>query len=220
MLGMYADFSPSIPSEWASSSAEIVVVDAVRESVLVGALIKAKWKGHGSYYSGKIVSAHGDGTFDIDYDDSDKYSSEKHVERGNIQVVFDRNRPPQLIENAAAIEGKIALIERSAIREAGMRNWVEPVKQAHAAGAVGVIFVNTDDELVEHAMEATGLVKALDARVVFRRTVDGKDEDGAFMSRLPSFCVVVDDESVCPLRAAAVTRACWLRGRRRIFPTQ
>ena len=111
MLGMYADFSPSIPSEWASAS--------------VADFIPSEWA------------------------------------------------------SFTAIEGKIALIERSAIREAGMRNWVEPVKQAHAAGAVGVIFVNTDDELVEHAMEATGLVKALDARVVFRRTVDGKDEDGA-----------------------------------------
>ena len=81
------------------------------------------------------------------------------------------------LENAAAVAGNIALIPRLAIREAGIRNWVEPVKRACAAGAVGVIIVNTSDEL-EDAMDARGLDMTFGTQVVVQRP-GGKDENGA-----------------------------------------
>ena len=37
----------------------------------VGAKIAARWKGGLVYYPGRVVSDHGDGSYDIDYDDGD-----------------------------------------------------------------------------------------------------------------------------------------------------
>ena len=49
------------------------------------------------------------------------------------------------LENEADVKGKIALIERTAIREANL-NWEEAVQRASASGAIGVMFVNVRDE--------------------------------------------------------------------------
>ena len=89
--GMFAAFSSALPSEWTSSTLNMLVVDA---------------------------------------------------------VLFTTEA---LFENETAVKGKIVLISRLAVRKAGFKSWVEPVKGASAIGAVGVIVINTDDALIELA---------------------------------------------------------------------
>ena len=63
----------SVPNAAAKAPA-LAPAPAPREKFAVGAKVKAKFNAHKgctSYYAGKIATDHGDGTYDVDYDDGD-----------------------------------------------------------------------------------------------------------------------------------------------------
>jgi hypothetical protein len=46
--------------------------DRLRDFSQVGDRVEARFRGRAKYFSGRILKAHADGSFDIEYDDGDK----------------------------------------------------------------------------------------------------------------------------------------------------
>ena len=139
--GLYAEFSSALPSDWASSTAEKNVVDAVFTADSV-----ATHAGLGAPPAVDVdVVVHVGASDDLG---AIGVADENALAPLPSEVANDVSHRDisslTILENGSELQGNIALVSRGA----DDATFVNKVKQISDAGAIGVIIVNTEDTLL------------------------------------------------------------------------
>ncbi|DAZ98959.1 TPA: hypothetical protein N0F65_000491 [Lagenidium giganteum] len=113
-----------------------------KRSPTVGETVQARYKGGKKLYPGKVIRAHSDGTFDIQYEDGDV---EKRVKASNIVVAGDNDG-----DNGATSPKKTKRLEVGTVVHArykgGKKLYRGKVTRAHSDGTYDIKYENGDVE--------------------------------------------------------------------------
>ena len=117
--------------------------DPAEAALLVGAKVEVRYQGKARYYPGHIARVHGNGTYDIDYDDGEKESG---VDKELIKP-FDAPKPAASSSATAATGGGFRKGDKVQVRYQGKSTYYPGrISRARLNGTYDIDYDDGDEE--------------------------------------------------------------------------